>query len=105
MENIIGQAVLTPFEKELHMQMKEVKESGVIRFTDGNGSILNEFPQDEIDAAFKKASADAKGFISPMPINQSVLDRIAALGLEFAASPEFCGIVRKPVAVRLITVP
>ncbi len=105
MENIIGQATLTPFEKELQMQMKEIRKSGVIRFTDGNGSILNEFPQEEIDAAFKKASADAKGFISPMPINQSVLDRISALGLEFAASPEFCGIVRKPVAVRLITVP
>ncbi|MBO4521715.1 MAG: hypothetical protein J5703_00815, partial [Methanomicrobium sp.] len=105
METIIEHATLTPFEKEMHMQMKEVKKSGVIRFTDGNGSVLNEFPQDETDAAFKKAAAGAKGFITPMPINQSVLDRIAALGLEFAVSPEFCGIVKKPVSIRLINVP
>ena len=105
METIIEHATLTPFEKEMHMQMKEVKKSGVIRFTDGNGSVLNEYPQDETDAAFKKAAAGAKGFITPMPINQSVLDRIAALGLEFAVSPEFCGIVKKPVSIRLINVP
>ncbi len=105
MKTIIEKATLTPFEKELNMQMKEVSKLGVIRFTDINASILNEFPKEEIDAAFKKASADAKGFISPMPINQSILDRISALGLEFAVSPEFCGIVKKPVSIRLITMP
>ncbi|MBN2733433.1 MAG: DNA primase [Methanomicrobiaceae archaeon] len=92
-------------EKELSRQMNEIKEADITRFLTKDYDILNEYPSDELEAALKKISTDALGIITSKSIDQALLDQIAMHELDFVAAPDFKGIIKKPVSVKLLKIP
>ncbi|WOF16005.1 DNA primase [Methanoplanus sp. FWC-SCC4] len=93
------------YDKSLAEQMKEAQEKHISRFLSEDYEILNEYPSDEIEAALKKKPDNVAGVLTDRSVDQVLLDQIALQELDYIAAPDFKGIIKKPVSVKLLKIP
>lgn len=92
-------------ESGLLKQMNEIREANLTRFLSKSYETLNEYPSDDIEAALGKVPEGVFGIITTRSVNQKILDQAASRGLDFIAAPDFKGIIKKPVSVKLLKIP
>lgn len=92
-------------DKTLLNHMDEIRGENIVRFLSVNHEKTGELPFSDIEAGLKKTNSTTCGIITDQTINQEITDIASAKKLKFIAAPDFRGIIKKPVNIRLLKIP
>lgn len=92
-------------DKNLLRHMEEVRGENIVRFLSGDYEKTGEVPFSDVEAGLKKCTSSTRGIITDQTINQVTIDLVSAKKLKFIAAPDFRGIIKKPVEIRLLKIP
>jgi len=84
--------------------MAEVKEKHIARILSENQDILKESDADLVDDLLTHMPPDGQGLIIDRMVDQKIVDYAYSADLEYIAAPDFSGIVKKPVSMKLIKI-
>jgi len=88
----------------LEWHMAEVKEKHVARILSEKRDVLKESDADLIDDLLAHMPVDGHGLVIDRMVDQKMVDYAYSADLEYIAAPDFCGIVKKPVSLKLIKI-
>ncbi len=88
----------------LEWHMAEVKEKHMARILSENRDILKESDADLADDLLMNMPADGHGLVIDRMVDQRMVDYAFSADLEYIAAPDFFGIVKKPVSLKLIKI-
>lgn len=80
----------------------EVRGRNIARFLTSDLSVVREIRTDEIEKTVDTIDGTISGLVIDKAVDQKILDRLAARGIEYIAARDFKGIVKRPVGIRLI---
>lgn len=86
----------------LDWHMAEVKENHLARVLSDKWEILKESDADLIDDLLTTMPPGGHGLVIDRMVNQKIVDCAYSADLEYIAAPEFSGIIKKPVSIKLI---
>lgn len=92
-------------DKTLLKHMEEIRGENSVRFLTEDYEKAGEIPFPDIEAGLKKSGSSAGGIITDQTVNQVIIDMASAKKLSFIAAPDFRGIIKKPVNLRLLKIP
>jgi DNA primase len=84
--------------------MAEVAGSRSARFLSPEFEIISESGADNFDELLNSFNGDVTGLVIDKVINQKLLDLCAGKGIKYIAAPDFKGIIKKPISIRLIKI-
>jgi len=87
----------------LGWHMQAIRGSGLGRFLSPDLLTIRDFPPADLMDILEEVGPDSAGVILDMTVDQKTLDNCAEQGLEFIAAREFSGIVKRPAALRMVT--
>jgi DNA primase len=88
----------------LEWHMAEVKEKHVARVLSEKRDILKESDADLVDDLLTHMPADGHGLVIDRMVDQRMVDYAFSADLTYIAAPDFLGIVKKPVSLKLIKI-
>ncbi|WFN35064.1 DNA primase [Methanogenium sp. S4BF] len=88
----------------LEWHMAEVKEKHTARILSEKRDILKESDADLVDDLLTHMPPDGHGLIIDRMVDQRMVDYAFSADLEYIAAPDFFGIVKKPVSMKLIKI-
>ncbi|MBN1432433.1 MAG: DNA primase [Methanomicrobiaceae archaeon] len=94
-----------PVDDNLQRHMEEMRGESSVRFLSEDYETTVEIPFSDIEAGLKKSGPSVSGIITDQTVNQAIVDIVSAKNLDFIAAPDFRGIIKKPVNIRLLKIP
>ncbi len=94
-----------PVDKILLEHMNELRGEKSVRFLSDNYDKTGEIPFSDIEAGLKKSVPQTSGIITDQTVNQLIIDLVSAKEMKFIAAPDFRGIIKKPVSIKLLKIP
>ncbi|MDE4907233.1 DNA primase [Methanogenium marinum] len=91
-----------PGSMEWHMS--EVKEKHMARVLSDKWDILKESDADLTDDLLTNMPPGGNGLVIDRMVDQKIIDYAYSADLKYIAAPEFSGIVKKPVSIKLIRI-
>ena len=91
-----------PGSMEWHMA--EVKEKHIARILSEKRDILKESDADLVDDLLTHIPPESRGLIIDRMVDQKIIDCAFSADLEYIAAPDFIGIVKKPVSLKLMKI-
>lgn len=88
----------------LEWHMAEVKEKHTARILSEKMDILGESDADLVDDLLANIPAGSHGLIIDRMVDQKVVDYAFGADLAYVAAPDFSGIVKKPVSLKLMKI-
>ncbi|WAI00896.1 DNA primase DnaG [Methanogenium organophilum] len=88
----------------LEWHMAEVKEKHTARILSKKRDILGESDADLVDDLLSHIPPESHGLIIDRMVDQKVVDYAFDADLAYVAAPDFSGIVKKPVSLKLIKI-
>ena len=92
-------------DKTLLKHMEEVRGENLVRFLSVDYEITGEIPFSDLEAGLKKSSSPTCGIITDQTVNQAIIDLVSSKKMRFIAAPDFRGIIKKPVNIKLLKIP
>ena len=80
----------------------DVRGRNLARFLNPDLSVVREVRTDEIEKTVDTIDGTISGLVIDRAVEQKILDRLAARGIEYIAARDFKGIVKRPAGIRLI---
>ncbi len=90
--------------QNLKGHMEEVKNRMIARFLSPDFSIVHESKADEVEKILEMVDGDVAGVVVDRVVDQKLLDLLVARGMEFLAAPDFRGIVKRPLSIKLLKI-
>lgn len=84
--------------------LSEVSGSESARFLSRDYEILREVEVSNIDQALDEVNGNVTGLIVDGEVNQRLLDALLGKGFEYVAAREFKGIIKRPMALKLLKI-
>ncbi len=95
---------LAPAQRTLAGHLSDMKGSESARFLSRDYDILREVEVREVEHVLEEVNGDVKGIILDGEVNQKLLDILLSKGIEYVAAREFKGIIKRPMAVKLLKI-
>ncbi len=92
-------------DKTLLRHMEELHGENLVRFLSDDYQTTGEVPFSDVEAGLKKVNSSTYGLITDQTVNQVIIDMASAKKINFIAAPDFRGIIKKPVNIRLLKIP
>jgi DNA primase len=89
-------------EHTIREHIAEVEGKRSARFLSPEFEIILETGIDELEDVIRSVNGDANGLVIDRLVDQHILDICTEKGIEYIVAPDFQGIIKKPVAIRLI---
>jgi DNA primase len=86
----------------LREHLDEVRGQKTARFLSRDFTVISEISPEEVEQAVDTLEGDVAGLVADRSVNQWLLDRLVAKGLEFVAARDFKGVIKRPVSIRLM---
>ncbi len=86
----------------IEWHMAEVKEKHTARVLSDKWEILKESDADLVDDLLTTMPPGGHGLVIDRMVNQKIVDYAYSADLEYIAAPDFSGIIKKPVSIKLI---
>jgi len=93
-----------PSPQSLRGHMEEVKNRMIARFLSPDFSIVHEAKADDVEKILETVNGDVAGVVVDRVVDQKLLDLFVARGMEFLAAPDFRGIVKRPLSIKLLKI-
>jgi DNA primase len=84
--------------------MEAVENRMIARFLSPDFSVLLESKADDLEKVLDTVNGDVAGLVIDRVVDQRLLDLLAGRGLEFLAAPQFKGIIKRPLSIRLVKI-
>ncbi|MBP7120579.1 MAG: DNA primase DnaG [Methanolinea sp.] len=94
----------SPAHRTLTDHLSDVSGSESARFLSRDYDILREVKATEVERVLDEVNGDVKGLILDGEVNQKLLDTLLSKGIEYVAAREFRGIIKRPMAVKLLKI-
>jgi len=82
--------------------MEDVKGQQLARFLSPDLMIVRETKSDEIEKTIESIDGIVNGLVVDRSVDQKLLDKLVTKGLEYVAARDFKGIIKRPLAIRLM---
>ncbi len=89
-------------EHTIREHIAEVEGKRSARFLSPEFRTVTETGIDELEDVIRSLNGDANGLVIDRLVDQHILDICTEKGIEYIVAPDFQGIIKKPVAIRLI---
>jgi DNA primase len=86
----------------LRDHMEDVKGQQLARFLSPDLTIVRETKSDEIEKTIESIDGVVNGLVVDRSVDQKLLDKLVTKGLEYVAARDFKGIIKRPLAIRLM---
>jgi len=86
----------------LRDHMEDVKGQQLARFLSPDLMIVRETKSDEIEKTIESIDGIVNGLVVDRSVDQKLLDKLVTKGLEYVAARDFKGIIKRPLAIRLM---
>jgi len=86
----------------LQDHIEDVKGRNLARFLADDLTVVKELRSDEVEKAIETLDPPAQGLVVDRPVDQKLLDRLVGKGLAYVAARDFKGIIKRPLAIRLM---
>lgn len=94
-----------PVDEKLVRNMNEIRGKDTVRLLSADYETAGEIPYSDIEAGLKKSSESVNGIITDQSVDQIIVDIASMKKMDFIAAPDFKGIIKKPVDIRLLKIP
>jgi len=84
--------------------MAGVRDRKIARFLSPDYTVLLESNATDLEGALRTLNGDVEGLVVDRVVDQKLLDQIGGKNLEFVAARDFKGIIKRPLAIRLIKI-
>ncbi|WP_332449457.1 DNA primase DnaG [Methanoculleus sp.] len=84
--------------------MAGVRDRKIARFLSPDYTVLLESSATDLEGALQTLNGDVEGLVVDRIVDQKLLDQIGGKNLEFVAARDFKGIIKRPLAIRLIKI-
>lgn len=92
-------------QTSLRDHLERVSGRTIARFLSSDFSVMAEVRADETERTLDGIPAPITGLVVDRPVDQHLLDRLVARGVEFVAASDFSGVIKRPLSVRLMKLP
>jgi DNA primase len=86
----------------LREHIEDVKGQNTARFLSEDLTVVRETRSDEVEKVIETLDPTATGLVLDRPVDQKLLDRLVWKGLSWVAARDFRGIIKRPLAIRLL---
>jgi DNA primase len=86
----------------LRDHMEDVRGQQLARFLSPDLMIVRETKSDEIEKTIESIDGIVNGLVVDRSVDQKLLDKLVTKGLEYVAARDFKGIIKRPLAIRLM---
>jgi len=90
--------------RTLSDHLTEVKGQRMARFLSADYAILREVQLDQVERTFDELNGNARGLVIDGEVTQKMIDRMVGLGYEYVAARGYKGIIKRPLAMRLLKI-
>ncbi|HZD43055.1 MAG TPA: toprim domain-containing protein, partial [Methanomicrobiales archaeon] len=84
--------------------MEDVENRTIARFLSPDFTILLESKADEVEKALETVNGNVAGVVIDRVVDQKLLDLFVTKGIEFLAAPDFRGIIKRPLSIKLLKI-
>ncbi|MFA7198819.1 MAG: DNA primase DnaG [Methanoculleus sp.] len=84
--------------------MAGVRDRKIARFLSPDYTVLLESSATDLEGALRTLNGEVEGLVVDRIVDQKLLDQIGGKNLEFVAARDFKGIIKRPLAIRLIKI-
>ncbi len=92
-------------QTSLRDHLERVSGRTLARFLSADFTVLAEVRAEEMERTLDGMSAQITGLVVDRPVDQRLLDRLVARGVEFVAARDFSEVIKRPLSVRLMKLP
>ena len=92
-------------QTSLRDHLERVSGRTIARFLSSDFSVMAEVRADETERTLDGIPAPITGLVVDRAVDQHLLDRLVARGVEFVAASDFSGVIKRPLSVRLMKLP
>ncbi len=89
----------------LRSHLERVSGRTIARFLSADFTVLAEVRSDETERTLEGVAGQIAGLVTDSSVDQKLLDRLVARGVEFVAARDFSGVIKRPLTVRLMKLP
>jgi 5S rRNA maturation endonuclease (ribonuclease M5) len=93
---------VAPGPVTLRDHVDEVKGRSSGRFLSPDFSVLLELKAEDLERVLESLKGDVTGLVVDRIIDQQLLDRLAAKGMEFVVARDYRGIIKRPLSVKIL---